>query len=99
MCLPIAQRSSIILMDVLGYSLQEIRGVTDSSIPAIKAGLHRGRARLRELAQEPDDLPLPVLAEPERSLLAVYVDCFNARDYGPGSAVCYGSRYRGEHLQ
>jgi RNA polymerase sigma-70 factor (ECF subfamily) len=81
MRLPVAQRSSIILMDVLGYSLDEIGGVTALSIPAIKASLHRGRARLRELAQEPDDSPLPVLDEPERSRLAAYVERFNARDF------------------
>jgi RNA polymerase sigma-70 factor (ECF subfamily) len=81
MRLPVAQRSSVILMDVMGYSLGEIGGVTGTSIPAVKAALHRGRARLRELAQEPDDAPLPVLAEPERSLLAAYVDRFNARDF------------------
>ena len=63
MRLPVAQRSSVILMDVLGYSLDEIGGVMDSTIPAVKAALHRGRARLRELAQEPEDVPLPVLAE------------------------------------
>ena len=40
----------------------------DVSISAVKATLHRGRARLRELAQEPDDVPLPILGEPERSL-------------------------------
>jgi RNA polymerase sigma-70 factor (ECF subfamily) len=81
MRLPVAQRGSVILMDVLGYSLEEIGGVIDLSIPAVKAALHRGRARLRELAQEPDDRPLPVLAEPERSLLTAYVDRFNARDF------------------
>jgi RNA polymerase sigma-70 factor (ECF subfamily) len=81
MRLPVAQRSSIILMDVLGYSLDEIGGVTALSIPAIKASLHRGRARLRELAREPDDSPLPVLHEPERSRLAAYVERFNARDF------------------
>jgi RNA polymerase sigma-70 factor, ECF subfamily len=81
MRLPVAQRSSVILMDVLGYSLDEIGGVMDASIPAIKAALHRGRARLRELAQEPDDISLPVLAEPERSRLAAYVERFNARDF------------------
>jgi RNA polymerase sigma-70 factor, ECF subfamily len=81
MRLPVAQRSSVILMDVLGYSLEEISAFTDTSIPAIKAGLHRGRARLRELAQEPEDVPFPVLAEPERSLLTAYVERFNARDF------------------
>jgi RNA polymerase sigma-70 factor, ECF subfamily len=81
MRLPAAQRSSVILMDVLGYSLDEIGEVMDSSIPAIKAALHRGRARLRELAQEPEDVAPPVLAEPERSRLAAYVERFNARDF------------------
>jgi RNA polymerase sigma-70 factor (ECF subfamily) len=81
MRLPVAQRSSIILMDVLGYSLQEIGDVTANSIAAVKAALHRGRARLRELAQEPDDLPLPVLTQQERSRLAAYAAHFNARDF------------------
>jgi RNA polymerase sigma-70 factor (ECF subfamily) len=81
MRLPAAQRGSVILMDVLGYSLDEIAGVIDVSIPAVKAALHRGRAVLRELAREPDELPPPVLAGPERTRLAAYVDRFNARDF------------------
>jgi RNA polymerase sigma-70 factor (ECF subfamily) len=81
MRLPAAQRSCVILMDVLGYSLEEISSVIEGSVPAVKAALHRGRARLRELVKEPEDLPLPVLAEPERSLLANYIAKFNARDF------------------
>ena len=81
MRLPVKQRSCVILMDVIGHSLDEIGEVIDGSIPAVKAALNRGRARLRELAQEPDDRPLPVLTEPQRSLLAAYVDRFNARDF------------------
>jgi RNA polymerase sigma-70 factor (ECF subfamily) len=81
MRLRVAQRGSVILMDVLGYSLEEIGSVMDVSIATVKAALHRGRARLRELAREPDDVPLPVLGEPERSLLAAYVERFNARDF------------------
>jgi RNA polymerase sigma-70 factor, ECF subfamily len=81
MRLPPSQRSSVILMDVLGYSLGEIGGVTSLSIPAVKAALHRGRARLRELAGEGDDMPMPVLADAERARLQLYVDRFNARDF------------------
>src|SRR5262249_30317191 len=81
MRLPVAQRGSVILMDVLGYSLEEIGSVMDVSIATVKAALYRGRARLRELAREPDDVLLPVLGEPERSLLAAYVERFNARDF------------------
>ena len=59
MRLPVAQRSSVILMDVLGCSLQEVCDVMDYSLPAVKAALHRGRTRLRELAEEADDAPRP----------------------------------------
>jgi RNA polymerase sigma-70 factor (ECF subfamily) len=81
MRLPLAQRSCVILMDVLGHSLEEIGAVIDATIPAVKAALHRGRTRLRELAAEPDDNHVPMLGEPERSLLAAYVERFNARDF------------------
>jgi RNA polymerase sigma-70 factor (ECF subfamily) len=81
MRLPVAQRSSVILMDVLGCSLQEICAVMDFSLPAVKAALHRGRTRLSELANEPEDLPRPVLPEADRVRLAAYVEHFNARDF------------------
>src|SRR6202795_3714134 len=81
MRLPVAQRSSVILMDVLGCSLKEVCDVMDSSLPAVKAALHRGRARLRELADEPDDLPRPRLSEADRDRLGKYVAHFNARDF------------------
>ena len=81
MRLPTGQRSTVILRDVLGYSLDEIGSLLDSSLPAVKAALHRGRARLRDIAGEPDDRPLPVLAEAERSRLSDYVSRFNARDF------------------
>ena len=81
MRLPVGQRSSVILMDVLGYSLEEIGTITQSTVPAIKAALHRGRERLREIAIEPDDRPAPSLGEPERRLLSAYVERFNARDF------------------
>jgi RNA polymerase sigma-70 factor (ECF subfamily) len=81
MRLPVAQRSSVILMDVLGCSLQEVGEVMDFSLPAVKAALHRGRTRLRELADEPDDQPHPELSKAERDRLGAYVAHFNARDF------------------
>ena len=81
MRLPVAQRSSVILMDVLGCSLQEVGDVMDFSLPAVKATLQRGRARLRELAAEPDDMPHPELTAAERDRLGAYVARFNARDF------------------
>jgi RNA polymerase sigma-70 factor (ECF subfamily) len=81
MRLPVAQRSSVILMDVLGCSLREVCAVMDFSLPAVKAALHRGRTRLSELAGEPDDAPPPLLSEADRARLGAYVEHFNARDF------------------
>jgi RNA polymerase sigma-70 factor, ECF subfamily len=81
MRLPVAQRSSVILMDVLGCSPSEVCEVMDFSLPAVKAALHRGRIQLREIAGEPDDAPHPELSEADRDRLGVYVAHFNARDF------------------
>ena len=81
MRLPVAQRSSVILMDVLGCSLQEICEVMECSLPAAKAALHRGRAQLREIADEPEDTPQAKLPDADRERLGAYVAHFNARDF------------------
>jgi len=47
----------------------------------VKSALQRGRARLQELAHEPDDLPAPGLDARERELLVTYAARFNARDF------------------
>jgi RNA polymerase sigma-70 factor (ECF subfamily) len=81
MRLPVAQRSSVILMDVLGCSLKEICAVMDCSLPAAKAALHRGRTQLREIANEPEDAPQHRLSDADRARLDAYVAHFNARDF------------------
>ena len=81
MRLPVAQRSSVIQMDVLGCSLQEVCEVMDFSLPAVKAALHRGRTQLRELAEEPEEAPHPKLSDADRKRLSAYVAHFNARDF------------------
>lgn len=81
MRLPEVQRACVILSDVLGCSLQEVCDVLESSLPAVKASLHRGRARLRELAGESEDAPQPSLSDTERAQLDAYVAHFNARDF------------------
>ena len=53
----------------------------DLSLPAAKAALHRGRAQLREIAEEPEDAPLPKLSDADRDRLGAYVAHFNARDF------------------
>jgi RNA polymerase sigma-70 factor (ECF subfamily) len=81
MRLPVAQRSSVILMDVLGCSLQEVCEVMECSLPAAKAALHRGRMQLRTFAGEPEDAPQPSLSDADRERLGAYVAHFNARDF------------------
>jgi RNA polymerase sigma-70 factor (ECF subfamily) len=78
MRLPVAQRSSVILMDVLGYSLEEIGRITGSTVPAVKAALHRGRALLSAAGDDPAP---PALSPADHARLSAYVDRFNARDF------------------
>ena len=78
--LPPAQRSSVVLMDVLGHSLAETAEIIGISLPAVKAALHRARTRLRALADRPE-APTPILLPAERDRLRAYADRFNARDF------------------
>ena len=75
------QRSCVILKDVLGYSLADISELLDITVPAIKAALHRGRARLRERALSSIAGAPMALDAHERELLARYISSFNARDF------------------
>ena len=75
------QRSCVILKDVMGHSLAEISELLDATVPEIKAALHRGRERLRELSKSVEMEAPARLDEQERELLARYVDRFNARDF------------------
>ena len=74
--LPPAQRSAVILKDVLGHSLEEIAALLELSVPAVKAALHRGRTRLQGLAHVSP--PVPRAPSPE---LLRWVALFNARDW------------------
>ena len=75
------QRSCVILKDVLGYSLADISELLDATIPEIKAALHRGRGRLRELSRSLDAAAGPPADAQEQRLLARYIDRFNAQDF------------------
>ena len=81
MRLPVSQRSSVILADVLGHSLQETAEIVDGNVLTIKGALQRGRERLRGLAKEDDAAPVPELDELDRKRLKTYVDLFNAHDF------------------
>jgi RNA polymerase sigma-70 factor, ECF subfamily len=76
-----SQRSCVILKDVLDYSLAEISEILNKSVPEIKAVLHRGRTRLRELAETAPEKDKVVLNEEKKALLNRYIKLFNARDF------------------
>jgi RNA polymerase sigma-70 factor, ECF subfamily len=84
MSLSAAQRSSVVLMDVLGYSLGETVEILGVSLPTVKAALHRARARLKAFAAAPERSGQSLSAA-ERDRLRAYADRFNARDF---DALC-----------
>ena len=85
MQLSVAQRSAVILVDVLGLSLSETCEVTGATLAATKAALHRGRGELRALASE--ETVMPRLDADDERRLRRYVDLFNARDFGAVRAL------------
>ncbi|HZS39138.1 MAG TPA: sigma-70 family RNA polymerase sigma factor [Polyangia bacterium] len=81
LALPVAQRSAVILKDVLGCTLEEIVESTGATLPAVKAALSRGRANLRARAASPDEERPRAAEAEERAKLAHYAALFNARDW------------------
>jgi RNA polymerase sigma factor (sigma-70 family) len=76
LALTVAERSAVILKDVLGHSLDEAAATMDATIPAVKSALVRGRAKLRSAE------PVPVAPDASaRAQLDSYVRLFNARDW------------------
>ena len=75
--LPIAQRSAVILKDVLGHSLEETAETMGTTVMAVKAALVRGR---RTLLQR-DKGEGVTLATTTRVELDRYASLFNARDW------------------
>jgi RNA polymerase sigma-70 factor (ECF subfamily) len=73
--LPPPQRASVVLVDVLGYSLAETAAILETSVAAVKATLHRGRTRLAAPSE-----PAPIDAQ-EKLRLRAYADLFNARAF------------------
>jgi len=87
--LPIAQRSAVILKDVLGCTLDEIVESTGASLPAVKAALFRGRTTLRaradsaggDAASSPSSRTGSMTGAGDRARLHHYAALFNARDW------------------
>jgi len=75
--LPPAQRSALILKDVLGHSLEQTAATMGTTVSAVKAALVRARANV---ARSPRAAPRQESAE-LRANLQRYADLFNARDW------------------
>lgn len=71
------QRSCVVLKDVLSHSVDEIVELLDSTEPAVKAAIHRGREKLKKLADTPPEESPRATSED----LARYVALFNAGDW------------------
>jgi len=76
--LPELQRCAVILKDVLGHSVDEIASIAECSAAAAKSALQRGRAALRQLAQEPEDSRLPLMSDADRRKITAYVHLFRS---------------------
>jgi len=75
--LPPSQRAAVILKDVLGFSLEEIASMLETTVQSVKAALHRGRVRLGEAAAQ----AAPPAPRPPSPVLVRYAQLFNARDW------------------
>ncbi|MBX3187187.1 MAG: sigma-70 family RNA polymerase sigma factor [Labilithrix sp.] len=76
LALPLAQRSAVILKDVLDHSLEETAEIMGSTVMAVKAALVRGRAKLLAEEAEPRGSDAAM-----REALDRYASRFNARDW------------------
>ena len=74
LALPVAQRSAVILKDVLGHTVEETAATMGTTVAAVKSSLVRGRATLREAADQPH-----TVAADTRAQLETYARLFNAR--------------------
>jgi RNA polymerase sigma-70 factor, ECF subfamily len=77
--LPARQRAVLLLCEVLGFPATEVAEMLGTSTAAVKSMLQRARARLDELAPEPDGVIEP--SDPRaRELLGQYIAGFEDAD-------------------
>ncbi|WP_256364271.1 sigma-70 family RNA polymerase sigma factor [Ensifer sp. ZNC0028] len=79
--LPELQRCAVILKDVLGHSIEEIVDIADCTPAAAKSALQRARVALRQLAQRPEDMRLPLMSDANRQKMASFVRFFQGGDF------------------
>ncbi len=77
--LPARQRAVLILCEVLRWKASEVAELLDTSVASVNSALQRARATLDATALSPADAS-PELDEPDRELLARYVQAFEQYD-------------------
>jgi RNA polymerase sigma-70 factor, ECF subfamily len=77
--LPPRQRAVLILCEALNWRASEVAELLDTSVAAVNSALQRARATLEAHDLSTSD-PEPALAEPDRELLARYVEAFERYD-------------------
>ncbi|HEY1487617.1 MAG TPA: sigma-70 family RNA polymerase sigma factor [Micromonosporaceae bacterium] len=75
MLLPPQERAAVVLKDVFDLSLAETAAMLSTSVGAVKAALHRGRARLAAPVPNPTERP-----RPSRAVLDAMAEAFTAYD-------------------
>jgi RNA polymerase sigma-70 factor (ECF subfamily) len=77
--LPPRQRAVLILCEVLRWKASEVAELLETSVASVNSALQRARATL-ETSNVSASEPAPSLDEPDRELLARYVEAFEAYD-------------------
>ena len=77
--LPPRQRAVLILCEVLRWKASEVAELLETSVASVNSALQRARATLDESDLSATDTA-PTLEEPERELLARYVEAFERYD-------------------
>ena len=76
--LPVIQRSVVVLKDVLDHRLDDIAGLLDISVDAVKGHLARGRERLRQINAR---APAAAAKRAPSATNQHYIDLFNRHDW------------------
>ena len=77
------ERASVLLADVLDFSLEETASMLKTTSGAVKSALHRGRARLKAAQAAP-----PAASATPRDVVDRFVAALTAKDFDAIRALC-----------